>query len=465
MPNSFLENIYYRSPITLQNLAFSGYGLYLYNQRCRNGFSKNLEWLREAEWWSASKIEQFQERKFVEIVRHAYATVPFYRNLYDLYGVDIDRIKSLSDIHKLPTIEKSDIKNNLEGLISEQYSGRRLIRQLTSGTTGTPLTVSLTKYALNFQWAIWWRHKSRFGLFPGDRHLAFGARVPVGVNQLKPPFWRKDFVNNRDYLSTYHISRRNAYVIADYLNSNEFSFYTGYPSAIFDLACLLQERGLKITSRPNWIVSGSDSSLPQHEGLINRVFGAPVTEQYGMTEFAGNISKCEKGNFHVDFECGFVEVEERNAVEDGALLLTGWGNPAMPFIRYRIGDLGVPLGRSCGCGRQSLCFSHIRGRLEDYVLTPDGRRVTGMNQVFEYATNAIEMQVYQQQRDSIEVRVVPGPQFGEHDKDSFKREFRRRAGSEIAIEFRIVSSIERSQSGKVKAVISDIPIEGLGRES
>ncbi|WP_159309874.1 phenylacetate--CoA ligase family protein [Spiribacter roseus] len=460
MPDSILEKAYYRSPIFLQNLAFSSYGLYLRRKRFWNGFSKNLERLRETEWWSASKIAQFQEQKFVEVVRHAYETVPFYRNLYDLHGVNIDQIKSLADAYKLPTITKVDIKNNLAGLVSAQYSGCRLMRQLTSGTTGTPLTVSLTKQALNLQWAIWWRHKSRFGLCPGDRHLVFGARVPVGVNQRKPPYWRRDYINNRDYLSTYHISRRNARTIADYLNSEEFSFYTGYPSAIYDLAYLLDEKGFEITSRPNWIVSGSDSLVPRYERLISRVFGAPVTEQYGMTEFAGNISKCEKGNFHVDFECGLVEVEGGNAAEGGALILTGWGNPAMPFIRYRIGDAAVPLSGSCDCGRQSFCFSQIEGRLEDYVVTPDGRRVTGMNQVFEYVTNAIEMQVYQEQLDLIEVRVVPGPNFGARDKDEFTREFRRRAGSEMAIKFRMVSSIDRSQSGKIKAVISDVSTEG-----
>jgi acyl-CoA synthetase (AMP-forming)/AMP-acid ligase II len=44
---------------------------------------------------------------------------------------------------------------------TEWWRPRSLIPVLTSGTTGTPLTVLHTRESLALQWAVWWRHKAR----------------------------------------------------------------------------------------------------------------------------------------------------------------------------------------------------------------------------------------------------------------------------------------------------------------
>jgi phenylacetate-CoA ligase len=225
---------------------------------------------------------------------------------------------------------------------------------------------------------------------------------------------------------------------------------------MYGMACLIEEAGVTLTKPPKCVVSGSDALLPNYEATIRRVFQAPVTEQYGMTEFAGNLSKCEAGKFHVDFECCVVEqipIEDSNCCK---LLLTGWGNPAMPFIRYELGDYAVPCNSPCTCGRQSQSYQSIDGRLEDYIVTPDGRKIIGMNQVFEYAKHAKEIQLVQNEVDAVEFRIVPDPGFGDLDKQALTREFSRRAGADMKITFRIVQQITRSSTGKFRAVISGL---------
>ena len=138
------------------------------------------------------------------------------------------------------------------------------------------------------------------------------------------------------------------------------------------------------------------------------------------------------------------------------MLLTGWGNKAMPFIRYQVGDNGIRGSSSCSCGRQSICFDSIEGRLEDYIVCPDGRKIIGMNQVFEYAPGATEIQLYQDSRNSVEFRIVPSAQYSDNDLIALEREFRRRAGDSIMITFKLVNKIERSSGGKFKAVISKV---------
>lgn len=450
------QRLYDRLPNTLQDAAFSLYGFKVGRQRYNPAFRVYLDKLKLSEWWSTGDIRSFQDQKVAEIVRHAYETVPFYQRWYKQHGVDVTSIRSCSDLAKLPVLTKDMVRDNSEDMRSGRFKQGTMVKAQTSGTTGTPLTVYQTREGLAFQWAIWWRHKARFGIRQGDRHLMFGARVPVPLDRTKPPFWRQDILNNRTYISTHHLSPNTVKDIVDYLNRTPFEFFTGYPSAMYNLANLMDEQDLRLLNRPKYIVTGSDALLPTYERQLRKVFGVPVTEQYGMAEFAGNMSKCEYGRYHVDFECCYVESERVPNSDYVELILTGWGNPGMPFIRYKIGDLAKEHSSPCDCGRLSQCFETIDGRLEDYVVTPDGRKVIGMNQVFKVATNAKEIQLYQENLREVEFRVVASGDFGENDRRLLVEEFRKRCGTEINITFKLVESLDRSPSGKVRGVISEV---------
>lgn len=450
------HNIYYSMPIFLQNSIFSLYGLKLAKQRYNQFFNKYLNDLKESEWWPADKIKAYQNERIQSIVRHAYETVPFYRRWYSEHGVNINQIQNISDLKKLPVLTKELVRENQQDMISNRYRKKDLLKNLTSGTTGTPLTIYKTKESLALQWAIWWRHKARFGLNRKNRHLTFGARVPISQNQKKPPYWRKDYFNNRVYLSTYHISDKTIEEIFTYLNSEKFDFYTGYPSAVYNFALLLEAKNLKIQNKPEYFVSGADALLPRYIVKIKDVLGLKITEQYGMTEFAGNLSKCRQNHFHLDFECCFLENLPIPNSEQINMVFTGWGNRAMPFIRYEVGDYGKMMHEPCTCGRQSACLESIDGRLEDYLIAPDGRKLIGMNQVFEYAHNVKQMQLFQGKDGNVELRIIPTEHFGEQDKAALLRELSNRTGSDMKIKFKLTDSIEYSSSGKFKAVISEL---------
>lgn len=454
MPDTFAEKIYYKLPYQLQNAAVSLYGLKLKRERYGRPFFKYLKSLKRSEWKSRQNIEKHQNENVVKLIHHAYSTVPFYKKWYDEHGVDISQIKTVDDLKKLPVLTKNLVKENQEELISNKFRKDTLKKQLTSGTTGTPLAIYQTEDSLSLQWAVFWRFRERFGVKYGDRYLMFGARLPISQHQQNPPYWRHDFFNNRVYLSTSHISEKNVRPIVHYLNSTEFRFFTGYPSAMANLAALMKENDLKLSNKPKMIFAASDALLKNHEQIISEVFGAPVTELYGNVEFAGTLSKCKQGRFHTDYEHCYIEKQKVGEADNHELILTGWGNQAMPFIRYKIGDYGIPCTTPCECGRHSDTFATIDGRLEDYVITPDGRKLIGMNQVFEYAEHALEIQLYQEEKREVIFRIVADQNFGDEDKKALEREFRRRAGHKIEIRFELVNSIERSSSGKFKAVVS-----------
>ena len=439
----------------MQNLAFSCLGFQLSRIRYSKSFYRYLSWLKKTEWWSADEIHQYQNSQILHLVKHAYNTVPFYKRWYDKEKVEIGDIRKVEDLHYLPILTKELVRKNNKDMISTSvvYKDRHNI--LTSGTTGTPIDVKFTKEGLAFQWAIWWRHKMRFGLKISDKHLQFGARVPVGQNVVKPPFWRKDTFLKRTYVSSYHISEKTVRDIVSLINNESYIYVTGYPSIINEFASIGKELDLEVFQSPTCVVTGSDALTATYKRQIGDYFGCVVTEQYGMAEFAGNMSRCENEMFHLDFECCYMENIVNTDQNLAKIIFTGWGNYSMPFIRYEVGDMSSPTAE-CTCGRNSQAIESIVGRLEDYILTPDGRKIIGMNQVLEYASGAREIQIVQETPEAIEFHVVPSNRFGEDDKNALVREFERRAGFGMTVTFKVVDTIEYSSQGKKKAVVSKL---------
>lgn len=458
---SLTTRLYSRLPISLQNVAFSAWGMKTKRERYGGDFAERLRWLKTSEWWSASDIEAYQNEKLREVVRLAYDSVPYYREVMKERGLRPEDIQTQRDLGKLPILQKPWLRQNAQALRSNRYATRQLRVSLTSGTTGSPLRVYLAPAALRFQWAVWWRHRARFGLRLGDKFLMFGARLPVPAEQTEPPFWRHNRAINQVYLSTPHLTPATMPAVVDWLNREDFDFYAGYPSAMYVLAEHMRGHGLRLLNRPKYIVTGSDALLPASEAAIGKAFGVPVTEQYGMAEACGNLAKCEYGRFHLDFEFCILELLPVPGVDDPdvrRLVFTGLANPAMPFIRYDIGDYGRIAHGPCPCGRQSLSLEAIDGRVEDYVRTPDGRRIVGMNQVFEWAPGVSETQIVQRDLGEIEVRIVPGPQFDRcRDETILESELRKRLGDQMHIRFAIVDAIPRTDNGKFRAVVSEIP--------
>ncbi len=463
MPDSLAEKLYYAAPVWMQNLAFSAKGAQLRFRRYNQYFKQRLAELKESQHWDAVRIAEYKNQQLASLIKHAADTVPYYKKLWSEHGINPSQVQTTDDLAKLPTLSKQTAREVQDDLVSAAYPPKALIKLLTSGTTGTPLCVRQTREIVGFQWAVWWRHRDRFGLKFGDRHLMFGARVPIPADQKSPPFWRHDWAIHRTYLSTYHMTPANLPAICDYLDTQDFAFYTGYPSAMFVLANYLSETGRTLKKKPRVVVTGSDALLPHFEVRMREQFCPTITETWGMTEFAGNMSKCEHGRFHEDFEIGHIESTPMAGTDVVKLVCTGWANPAMPFIRYEVGDYGRVTDTPCPCGRQSKSFLSVDGRTEDYIRTPDGRMGIGMNQVLEYAPHAREIQLYQEKIDELQVRYIPGAGWSKAtDEDPILRELTRRLGPTIAVRFVPVQQIERTKTGKFRAVISKLEAQSAG---
>ena len=453
----FYKNLLNRFPPSAQNIFFSLGDLVAHQKRFSPSFYKLLGELKSSEWMSSAEINEFKNEQFLRIVRHAYDTVPFYRELYDRYGVNLRSIHGLHDIAYLPVISKADVFSAGKSILSSKYNLKspNLLVGLTSGSTGTPLRVYKTHYSQSYQFAIWWRHRARFGSQPSDSRITFGARVPyitTGIPSnplIGSPLWR------RYYLNTSYVNTHNIHQIFSVLQSKSFDLFEGYPSSIEFIAHLLAEADLRLTNFPRFIFTGSDQLFDSFAKSWLNVYSSKVSQTYGMAEFASNMSQCQYNVFHEDFECGHIEAVSIIDSLSKRLILTGWANPVMPFIRYDIGDTAIPFKGKCSCGRESSAFTSLSGRSEDFILTEDGRKITGMNQVIEYAVNVSQVQIVQTSCNSVVFKIVPTPEFISSNLDRMIREFNLRANYSLKCSYEICDQLITSDSGKYKAVVRD----------
>ena len=71
---------------------------------------KRKYYQEEIETLPQEQIKKLQSEKLVKQVAHAYKNIPYYRDLMNKKGVKPEDIHGIGDLHKLPFIEKSDLR-------------------------------------------------------------------------------------------------------------------------------------------------------------------------------------------------------------------------------------------------------------------------------------------------------------------------------------------------------------------
>jgi phenylacetate-CoA ligase len=452
-----VEQVYPRLPVFLQNAACWYYGAKQARVRSGREFEQRLQRLLQSEKWTASEIEACQNDNLRRLIRHAYEHVPYYRERWKSLKLSPEDIRNREDLQKLPTLTKEDVRQNLHRLVSEKATKRELVFRHTSGTTGKALHFYTTEPATAFQWAVWWRHRMRFGVQPGAWHANFTGKRVVPLDQQTPPFWRWNKPLHQALLTMHHLTPDKISSVIDFLNSHSFEFYSGYPSIIHMLALHANAASLNLKAPPRAVFTGAENMLEFQRRDIQTFTGAILTDQYGCSEGCGNASQCSEFVYHEDFEFGIVEgIEVEGGNPARSILCTGFASEAFPFIRYEVGDTAVwqDHGKLCACGRQSNVLLRIEGRKDDYVITPEGTHIMRFDYVFKDVLNLREVQVVQEQPDEITIRAVRRPAYGAEDETEISREIARWISPKLKTRFEYVNEIEREPNGKFRAVVS-----------
>jgi phenylacetate-CoA ligase len=452
--------VYRGLPLFAQNLVCTASGYTRFRARFTHHFDAKIAEWEDTVGWSLERLRELQRARLDLLVKRARQHVPYYRDLPEPSKAKDPSRAILETLASIPPLEKAEYGDEPQSFIARDIPRRRLIRGQTSGTTGTSLPLWSVSETLVEEFATVWRMRRSFGVTsPIDPSLTFNGNIIVPFHQSRPPFWRSSSYDHRTLFSVYHMTPTNLRAYADAVHSLPAEYIEGYPSAIHLMARTLLEDGRPIDpGRIKAIFTSSESLLSFQRETIEEAFGAPVRDRYGASEKVVSMTECREGRLHVDLEYCIVEVEtsvETDEFEAGPLLVTGLSNYATPLFRYRIGDVGTRSKHPCSCGRAGDVFLDVDGRVEDYVLTPDGRLVGRLDHIFKKQLDVAEAQIIQTSEASIDVVIVPRSSYSNASSRALMREIRARLGTEIKIKIETTDSIPREANGKFRAVKSE----------
>ena len=460
---SWINSLYNHSPILLQSSFLNLYAFKLNFERFGKKLERLLVWLKETERWSPNDLTFYQEERLRTIIKHAYDTVPFYRDKMRSCKLHPHDIRTLDDLPKFPVTTKEDIKNNLQRFISSKFTPRQLIHGHTSGTTGSPLDVYYDKGMVLMNNAVDWRQKCWAGLKLGERHAMLLGRITVPIGQKRPPFWRMNYVHNQLWLSAFHMSDDNLQYYVDKLEHFRPKVIEGYPSTLYILARYLNDK--RLTLPLTAALTSSETLFPYQKEAIEKAFNCKIFDFYGHAERAIFATECSYHHGkHLNLEYGITEFVDQKGIPGpagaaGRMTGTSLHNLGMPMIRYATDDLTSLKEHACTCGRTLPLMEAVTTKHEDIVITPDGRWISPsvLTHPFKPLKNILESQIVQEKPDAVTVKIIKTPSYNQQDSSLLIAGLKERLGNAVEIKLDFVTHIPRESSGKFRWVISKVP--------
>lgn len=449
-----LRNIYHLSPVLLQHIAVTLYGTWLRFLRYGSLHREMRNNLKVTEGFSRERLQIAQLRKLNYLLSEIVPSVPFYRER----GFSGSPVESLEDLRDYPLTSKEDLRAPREYLTAEKSSGA-IFEVHTGGTTGKPLVIYCSRPVLQRNYAFFSRFLEWTGIPPSARTCTFAGRTIVSPDCDDPPFWRYNAAMNQVLFSSYHISSSSIPLYVDALNRFDPELIDTYPSSLRPIARYIVDNGLECIN-PTAIVTSSETLDASTRDLIEEAFGCPVYDHYGSAEMAAFITQCSEGTYHVNPEFGIVEIiRDGKPAKPGMLgeiVATGFVNDVMPLVRYATGDLAAWGDFECPCGSAFPVIERIEGRKDDVIITPEGRLVGRLDPIFKNVDAIYETRIIQDDIDHLSVEVIPTAEFGPEHAALLKKELRRRIGSYMCVDVKTVEEIHRSNSGKLRTVVSTL---------
>lgn len=412
---------------------------------------------RKLQWEGEEQIHAYQMQHARKIIGLAYRESPFYRALYEQHGITPEDIRTFEDIARLPTINKSDLIQNIEGMSTwrKRYSGSKT----TGGSTGQPVRLYKNPDALARERAATWRAYEWAGISIGDAQGRFWGVPHSRSGRLKASI--TDLIANRLRVSAFNLTDDSLRHYYHQLRKFEPAYLYGYVSVVNELALYVTTHNLPRLDSLKCVITTSEILTPEARKTIETAFNVRVFNEYGCGEVGSIAHECENGQLHIMADNLLVEIDsEKDGSSSGEIIVTDFFNTATPMIRYRLGDFAALEHSTCSCDRSLPILSSVHGRAYDLIKLKNGRTVhpEALIYVFEgiqERTQAFrQFQAIQTSHDVIEISIVPTPSWNTSAEAQLLSSLESNLSPDIDYQVRIKEKIEREPSGKMRLVKS-----------
>ena len=379
-----------------------------------------------------------------------------------LFPRDVD---SFETFRRIPPLTKSDLRDSSQQMLSTVYAGQDLLSAKTSGSTGVPVEVFSDESCRQFVRACTLRSDEWSGWQLGERVAAIWGNAAV---QFRGRGWRgylrNALLHRTTYLDSLHIDEPSLASFAASLKRRAPSLIYGHAHSLYLFAKYLESRGI-MDIRPKGIISAAMVLHQWERDLLEEVFQCPVTNRYGCEEVGLIACECEQHRgLHVNADGIYLEVVRPDGTpaqpgESGMILVTDLRNRVMPIVRYQIGDTARATDRTCACGRGLPLLEEIQGRVADYVVTREGKAISGISLTDHFNTKVpgvVQMQIIQEEIDQFQLKIVKNAEFGPQSTKIIQELVTHHFGPSATFDCEFVKSIPQETSGKYRFCISKV---------
>ena len=370
--------------------------------------------LEKTQFLSLQELQDMQWQRLQKMYAFLWENNTFYKSRLLGAGLNPKSLKEPADIVKIPILTKKEIRENSDALISSGFAKQPLLHFKTGGSTGKALDIYITEECSELRNACARRHDRWTAWEPGEPIGAVwgNPHLPVSIKEKIRHYCLQPYI----YLDTMSVTPLSVSEFAHQWSKVGATLLYGHAHSLFILAQQVQQ--LAITSIcPKGVLSTSMMLLPHERKVIEEVFQCRVSDRYGCEEVSLIGCECEMHDgMHMNIEHLVIEfIKDDGTVaqagEPGNIVVTDLMNFAMPFVRYQVEDVGVPLDRTCTCGRGLPLMGPVAGRVADFLVKKDGAKVAGISLIENTLTKLPridQMQLVQYSLEEIVVNLVPG---------------------------------------------------------
>lgn len=349
--------------------------------------------------------------RLVRCLEHAGQTVPYYRDLFAQLGFEPAKVRQdIRYLEAIPYLTKDILREQGKRLISEAYADKIVREQKTGSSTGLAAVIYYDQESLDWTAAqnilmLAWGGKRRY-----EREAHLSTRFADTRRPRYPEFEaKKCFVLNRYNIYTNGLDDASQEILLEDLRHARARVVQGHPSSMFALARYLKKQDRKIPKLFDIFVSTGEMLTPAQRELIENELKVRVSNRYGACEFgvmAQERVNGPKGELMVSDSLVWPELAAQDEAGMGELVFTNLRNPAMPLIRYRMGDLGCLVERKDGWW-----ITALTGRTHDSV-TMDGVAYPThyIQDILDRCGDISDFQILVKEGQAVELRLVTAPE-------------------------------------------------------
>ena len=412
-------------------------------------YQQTRSFFRRMEQASLEGRRHLQKQRIQRILKKA-AKLPYYREMC-----------LPCELEAWPYVTKEDFRAISDDLAATSTLPKSVAA--TGGTTGIPLKLNRSWGAIVAEQVSLdlLAHRAGVNLATAKTAVLRGDTIK-NPSDMTPPFWVFQAGGRRLVLSSNHLQAKTAPLYREALLEFAPEVLNVYPSSLEAFCGLIDAPG-KIIPSLKLVISSSEVLRSDIRGQASKRLAVPVFDHYGQAERVNLAQSVETGQFYFSPAYGVNELEYRQSDENYdyyEIIGTSLWNISQILIRYKTGDLAIlPKNTSnedCLLVSFGLKpFFGVAGRTSEYIETPSGAHIIGINQIPRGLEGIIQMQFIQRAKDRVEIRVIPQDGFTETLRNKILQQARTKIPDSVALDIYAVERIERTIGGKAPLLIRE----------